>query len=36
MAALPIYVYGTEALKKKAKPVKEISDKTIQLIQGYV
>ena len=33
MAALPIYVYGTEALKKKAKPVKEISDKTIQLIQ---
>jgi peptide deformylase len=33
MAALPIYVYGTEVLKKKAKPVKDISNKTIQLIQ---
>jgi peptide deformylase len=33
MAALPIYVYGTDVLKKKAKPVKEISNETIQLIQ---
>lgn len=33
MAALPIYIYGTEILKKKAKPVKEISNETIQLIQ---
>lgn len=33
MAALPIYIYGTEVLKKKAKPVKEISNETIQLIQ---
>ena len=33
MAALPIYIYGTDILKKKAKPVKEISDETIQLIK---
>ena len=33
MAALPIYVYGTEVLKKKAKSVKEVSNETIQLIQ---
>jgi peptide deformylase len=33
MALLPIYVYGTEILKKKARPVKEISNETIQLIQ---
>ena len=33
MSALPIYIYGTEILKKKAKPVKEVSDETIQLIQ---
>jgi peptide deformylase len=33
MAALPIYVYGNDVLKKKAKAVKEISNETIQLIQ---
>ena len=33
MATLPIYIYGTEVLKKKAKPVKEISNETITLIQ---
>ncbi|HTR82611.1 MAG TPA: peptide deformylase [Bacteroidota bacterium] len=33
MATLPIYVYGNEVLKKKAKPVKEISNGMIQLIQ---
>jgi peptide deformylase len=33
MALLPIYIYGTEILKKKAKPVKEVSNETIQLIK---
>ena len=33
MALLPIYIYGTDILKKKARTVKEISNETIQLIQ---
>ena len=33
MASLPIYIYGTEILKKKAKPVKEVSNETSQLIK---
>ena len=33
MSALPIYIYGMEILKKKARPVKEVSNNTIQLIK---
>lgn len=36
MATLPIYIYGTEVLKKEAKPVREISNQTIQLIQDML
>ncbi|HTX18482.1 MAG TPA: peptide deformylase [Bacteroidota bacterium] len=33
MALLPIYIYGTEVLKKKAKPIREVTNETIRLIQ---
>ncbi len=33
MATLPIYLYGNEVLKKKAKPVTEIGDHEIRLIR---
>jgi peptide deformylase len=33
MALLPVYTYGTSVLRKKAKPVKEISDELITLIR---
>ena len=33
MATLPVYLYGSDVLKKKAKKVTEISDTEIQLIQ---
>ncbi len=33
MAILPIYLYGNEVLKKKAKHVSEVSDNDIRLIQ---
>jgi peptide deformylase len=32
MAILPIYLYGTEVLKKKTKPVKELDNSTVKLI----
>jgi peptide deformylase len=32
MSVLPIYTYGTDVLRKKAKPVKQINDKIIKLI----
>lgn len=33
MAILPIYLYGNEVLKKKAKHISEVSDNDIKLIQ---
>ncbi len=33
MAILPIYLYGNDVLKKKAKPVPEVGDEEIKLIQ---
>lgn len=33
MAILPITIYGDQVLRKKAKPVKQVNDKTIQLIR---
>jgi peptide deformylase len=32
MAILPIYLYGTDVLKKKTKPVKELDNSTVMLI----
>jgi peptide deformylase len=32
MSILPIYLYGTEVLKKKTKPVKELDNSTVKLI----
>jgi peptide deformylase len=32
MSILPIYLFGTEVLKKKAKPVEKLDDSTIKLI----
>jgi peptide deformylase len=32
LSVLPIYLYGTGVLRKKAKPVQKISDETIKLI----
>jgi peptide deformylase len=32
MSILPIYLFGTEILKKKAKPVESLDDSTIKLI----
>jgi peptide deformylase len=32
MSILPIYLFGTEVLKKKAKPVESLDDSTVQLI----
>jgi peptide deformylase len=32
MSVLPIYLFGTEVLKKKAKPVKAIDDTTVKLV----
>jgi peptide deformylase len=32
MALLPIYTYGTSVLRKKAKPLTEVSDSTVRLI----
>ena len=32
MSVLPIYLYGTDVLRKKAKPVQKISNETIKLI----
>jgi peptide deformylase len=32
MAILPIYLFGTEVLKKKAKPVDALTDSTVKLI----
>jgi peptide deformylase len=32
MSILPIYLYGTEVLKKKTKHVKELDDSTVKLI----
>jgi peptide deformylase len=32
MAVLPIYLFGTEVLKKKAKPVESLNDSTVKLI----
>jgi peptide deformylase len=32
MAVLPIYIYGSEILKKKTKPVKEIDDSKVKLL----
>lgn len=32
MSVLPIYLFGTEVLKKKAKPVKTLDDTTIKLV----
>lgn len=32
MSILPIYVFGTEVLKKKAKPVEALDDSTVKLI----
>ncbi len=34
MALLPVYTYGTSVLRKKAKPVKEITDELITLIRN--
>ena len=34
MSILPIYLYGNEILKKKAKPVTEITFDDIQLIKN--
>jgi peptide deformylase len=36
MAILPIYVYGCDVLKKKAKPFKEITDDTVKLMVDMV
>ncbi|MBI2428598.1 MAG: peptide deformylase [Ignavibacteriales bacterium] len=33
MSTLPVYLYGNEILKKKAKPVSEITDGEIELIK---
>ena len=33
MATLPIYLYGNDVLKKKAKYITEVTDADIQLIQ---
>jgi peptide deformylase len=32
MSILPIYLYGTEVLKKRTKPVKELDNSTVKLI----
>ncbi|HTY37106.1 MAG TPA: peptide deformylase [Bacteroidota bacterium] len=32
MSRLPIYLYGTEVLRKKAKPVQKLDDSTIKLM----
>lgn len=32
MSVLPIYLFGTEILKKKAQPIEEINDSTAQLV----
>jgi peptide deformylase len=32
MAILPIYLYGTDALRKKAKPVSELDDALVRLV----
>lgn len=32
MSCLPIYLYGTDVLRKKAKPVVEVNDKIIALV----
>jgi peptide deformylase len=32
MSVLPIYLFGTEVLKKKARPVKNLDDTTIRLV----
>jgi peptide deformylase len=32
MAILPIYLFGTEVLKKKAEPVETLDDSTVKLI----
>ncbi len=32
MSILPIYLFGTEVLKKKAKPVESLDDSTVKLI----
>ena len=32
MAILPIYLYGTDVLRKKAKPVQKLDDSTIKLM----
>ena len=32
MSILPIYLYGTEVLRKKTKPVKELDNSTVKLI----
>lgn len=32
MSVLPIYLYGTEVLRKKAKPVQSLDDSTIKLM----
>lgn len=32
MSILPVYLYGTEILKKKTKPVKELDNSTVKLI----
>jgi peptide deformylase len=32
MPVLPIYTYGTAVLRKKARPVKELTDETIRII----
>ncbi len=34
MSILPIYLYGCEVLRKKARRISEVSDKDIQLIQN--
>jgi peptide deformylase len=33
VSILPVYLYGSEVLRKKAQPITEVSDRTIQLIQ---
>jgi peptide deformylase len=32
MSILPIYLFGTEVLKKKAKPIESLNDSTVKLI----
>jgi len=34
MALLPIYTYGTNVLRKKAKPINEITDEVITLVRN--